>query len=253
MNWRQVLPMAVTMGAMLAGFFSIIAATAGEYMQAAQFIMLAMILDGVDGTLARLVNGSSPIGAEMDTFVDMVSFGIAPAVLAYAAVLRNFGVWGIVIASAVVLSGVLRLSRFRVIDPHHGQRGYVGLPITVSAGWIALFTFVTESGLVDETWISLRSGPLAVFVWICVLVFTVLQVSHIRYAKPTKDPVAMIPCAVLILLLFLKVQIAVASALTMCAYGFVYAFVSPFFRRRHVLVITEDEEEEEEPVSLRHF
>ena len=121
---------------MLAGFYCIVACATGHYMVAAQLIMLSMILDGLDGNLARLLKGTSQFGAELDTYVDMTSFGVAPALLAYLVVLKDFGFLGMLLASSIVLSGVIRLSRFRVIDPYRGQRGYQGLPITVNAIWL---------------------------------------------------------------------------------------------------------------------
>jgi CDP-diacylglycerol--serine O-phosphatidyltransferase len=250
MIWRQVIPISFTLSAMLAGFFSMLMSAAGEYVQAAQLIMLSMVLDGLDGTLARVLKGTTKIGAELDTFVDMTSFGLAPAMLAYQAVLKDFELWGLLVVSAVVLSGVLRLSRFRIVDPFRGQRGYLGLPITVCGGWITLFVLATEIGVLDDAWFNLHRGPMANLVWTSVLAFTVLQVSHVRYIKPTKDPAVMSAGVFLTAMLFLGARFAVASALTICAYGFFYAFISPFFKRQHVAL---DEESESERVRLRHL
>lgn len=250
MIWRQVIPISLTLSAMLAGFSSMLMSAAGEYIQAAQLIMLSMLLDGLDGMVARVLKGTTRIGAELDTFVDLTSFGLAPAMLAYQAVLKDFELWGMLVVSAIVLSGVLRLSRFRVVDPFRGQRGYLGLPITVSGGWIALFVLATEAGLADDAWFNLHQGPMATFVWTSVLAFTVLQVSHVRYIKPTKDSAIMSACMFLTVMLFLKIQFAVAAALTMCAYGFFYAFISPFFRRQHIVLADESEREH---VRLRHL
>ncbi len=252
MKWRQAIPLSITICALLAGFLSILRSASGEYMQAAQLILVSLILDGLDGTFARLLKGTTKLGAEMDTYVDFSSFGLAPAVLIYQAVLQDLGTWGLIIASAVVVSGALRLSRFRIVDPHRGQRGYLGLPITANAGWMALFVFITQSGIVDEEWFSLHHGPLATFVWATVLVFTALQVSHVRYAKPTKDPAILIPFGLFVIMLFARLEVAVTSALAMCAYLFIYGYISPFFHRRHLLVMDEEEEEEEAPVSVRH-
>lgn len=253
MTPRQVIPNLFTLAAMLAGFFSILESASGDFLQAAQLIMVSMVLDGLDGTMARALKGESKIGSELDTFVDMTSFGLAPAVLAYEMVLKDFGIQGVLIASAVVLSGVYRLSRFRVIDPHRGQRGFLGMPITVNGGWIAMWVYVTQSGVLDEEWFNLHKGPLAVFVWTCVLAFTVLQVSHIRYSKPTKDPLFLVPCILMVSLLFLGVHVGAVGALAMCSYAFLYAFVSPFIHRRHTLVVVEEEEDEEEPVEVHHW
>ncbi len=235
------------MAAMVVGFCSMLASAAGEFVQAAQLIMVSMILDGLDGTLARALKGTTQIGAELDTFVDMTSFGLAPALMAYLAVLKDFGIWGFLLAAAIVLSGVYRLSRFRVVDPYRGQRGYLGLPITTNAGWMASFFIATQCGEIGQEWFSLDHGPLATFFWATTIVMLLLQVSRVRYAKPTKNPRIFIPFSILMILLFTKSVLAAAAALVFCAYGIYYAFIHPFFYRQHLLL-----EEEKEQMSVNH-
>lgn len=252
-HWRRGIPLLCTIAAMLAGFYSLICAAEGLFMLSAQMIMLSMILDGLDGNLARLLRGTSRIGADLDTFVDVISFGLAPAFLAYQAALHAFGLWGLGLSCAVVVSGAYRLARFRVVDPFRGQRGYLGLPITVNAGWLAMFVFATESGLLSEFGFSLLEGPLAALVWTCTVVFVLLQVSHLRYAKPTKTPIVFFTCSVFVVLLFLKLQVAVASALAICLGLFYYAVVSPFMPRHAAEPELDlDEAEEEEAVTVHH-
>ena len=126
-TWRQLVPISITLMAMLCGFFSILVtvesmnetlARAGAmHRWAALLIMLAMILDGIDGNVARRLKGCTDIGAELDTYVDMTAFGIAPAVLIYVVMLtgsvpqdsaRIF--WRVGMTAVVVLSGVVRLA-----------------------------------------------------------------------------------------------------------------------------------------------
>ena len=251
MNIRQVIPVSCTYGAMLAGFGSMLASAAGHFVPAAQLIMISMILDGLDGSLARKLKATSAFGAELDTFVDFSSFGLAPAFLAYEAVLHRFGFCGFIIAAAIILSGASRLARFRIVDPYRGQRGYLGLPITVNAGWISLSVFVAFSGVLEQDWLTLQSGPVAAFVWGVAIALCALEVSHIHYAKPTKDPVVQIVCIPLTMLLFANnVHIAALSAITMLCYGFIFAFISPMTHRRDFVEVAEDEEEDH-PVSLK--
>jgi CDP-diacylglycerol---serine O-phosphatidyltransferase len=216
-------------------------------MIAAQMIMLSMLLDGFDGNVARLLNGTTKFGAELDTYVDMTSFGLAPAMLAYEAVLKQFGLPGFLLSSLIVISGVMRLSRFRIKDPFRGQRGFQGLPITVNACWISMFVFVAESGLFNTERYALQHGPMASLVWTCTVLFLVLQVSNIRYPKPTKALIGFIPCILFVLFLFLKMQVAVASALTICASCFIYAFVTPLLPKQADLASLLDEGDEDEP------
>ncbi|MDP6847917.1 MAG: CDP-alcohol phosphatidyltransferase family protein, partial [Kiritimatiellia bacterium] len=96
MKWRQAVPTSVTIVAMLSGFLSILVTMEGirtgepypYYRWAAQLIMLAMILDGIDGNVARALRGQSEFGGELDTYVDMTAFGIAPAILIFAVTLH---------------------------------------------------------------------------------------------------------------------------------------------------------------------
>lgn len=250
MSWRHTIPIGFTLCAMLAGFFSLLATAAGDYYFSAQLIMLSMLLDGLDGTLARLFRGVTKFGADLDTYVDMTSFGLAPAFLAYELVLKDAGFWGLALTSGIVLSGVLRLSRFRIGDPHRGQRGFLGLPITANAGWIALLVLVAQSGVISEELFSLTHGPAATFIWACVSAMVLLQVSHLHYSKPTKGLRGMVPGVLLISALFLSRRWAVAAALTLCGIDFVYAFISPFLYRRAAFAVAYDEEGEESSVQL---
>lgn len=242
---------------MLAGFFSLLAAADGRYLLAAQMIMLSMILDGMDGHVARLLRGESAFGADLDTFVDMMSFGLAPAFLAYQVALKDFGMWGLALACAIVVSGASRLARFRVVDPDRGQKGFLGLPITVNAGWLAMAVFITESGILQNRWITLTDGPLATVIWTCVVMFVLLQVSHVRYGKPTKAPVVFISSVLFVTFLFLRMEFAVASALAIGAGLFFYGFVSPFLPKHDDLLDLDLDldldDDEEEPVMLHHF
>ena len=251
-SWRYVVPTLFTVAAMMAGFYSLVMTAAGNYLVAAQMIMLSMLLDGFDGNVARLLKGTTKFGAELDTYVDMTSFGIAPALLVYQAVLNQFGWPGFVLACAIVVSGVMRLSRFRIKDPFRGQRGFQGLPITVNACWLSMFIFVSESGLYQSERLVLHAGPLAAVVWTCTILFLVLQVSNIRYPKPTKALAGFVPCILVITFLFLRMQLAVAAALAILISCFIYAFITPLFpKHADLTTILDDVEEEDAEPTLR--
>lgn len=222
------LPFSLSSAALLAGFFSIIKSAEGDFVAAARLIMLGMMLDGLDGNIARWLRATSLFGAEFDTFVDIVCFGLAPAVLAYEAVFIHVGPWGMLIPSLIVVAGAARLARFRIVNPDRGQEGYVGLPITVAAGWVSLFVLVDASDvLVAQSGLVFTRGPLGMFVWGVTLVMLVLEVSTVRYPKPTKDPAFFIPAAVLMLTLFTWLPVAVATALLLCLSGLIFISVGP--------------------------
>lgn len=248
-HWRVLIPMIVSCGAMLAGFASIIMGaekTEASFLIAAQLIMLSMILDGFDGNIARLIKGTSKFGGEFDTYVDIMSFGVAPALLSYWTVMHNFGTLGLLFSASILLSGMMRLSRFRVMDDDRGMRGYTGLPITVNAAWVALILYIVLSGHVGLGIEDLRSGIFSVVVWSISAALVILQVSNVQYSKPTKHWIFIIPSAILILGLFLDLHVGAICAIGMCAYGLFYAFVSPLLPRKQV-IIDLDEEFNEDP------
>jgi CDP-diacylglycerol--serine O-phosphatidyltransferase len=230
---RAILPVMLTLAAMVAGFYSILLSAEEKFVLAAQMIILSMILDGLDGALARLIKGTSSFGAELDTFVDMTSFGLAPALLAYHACWHKMGGWGLVLAFGMVLSGATRLSRFRIIDPFRGQQGFLGLPITCAGGFVTCIIFVSQSGALQawgwDKWFSLESGPLAWGIWIAATLMLLLQVSHIRYTKASKHPVVFLAGIALVIALFVHfAYCATIAALGGSAVALYFAFLSPF-------------------------
>ncbi len=241
-NWRHILPSLVTLAAMLAGFISILVTTHGMslaenqqlaakelYRWAALLIMLAMILDGLDGNLARWLKGQSDFGAELDTYVDLTAFGIAPAILVFAITLQTREpFWRVLLPSAVALSGVVRLARFKVKDPLRGQGGYAGLPITANAAWVALFIYVTLAPPHDRL-----EGWLAILFLFGIVVFIVLQLTNLRYPKPTKKASLFILCIVFVATLWgLSIHnplYAARLAILMMALGLIYVMIGPMF------------------------
>ena len=191
--------------------------------------MLALVLDGLDGNLARLLKGTSAFGAELDTYVDLTAFGLAPAVLIYQVTLQRHVDWKILMTAMVVLAGVIRLARFKVKDPFRGQAGYCGLPITASAGWVALFVFLSETTQFGE-FFRLSQGPIGVFFLVGVIIMITLQVSNVRYPKPSKLMILFIPGAFLVALLFCRERaVANIAALVMLALGLAYVIIGPLF------------------------
>lgn len=243
LTWRQLLPTIVTIAAMICGFVSILVTfqamqqgheNAELFRRAALLILVAMILDGIDGNLARWINGRSDFGAELDTYVDMTAFGIAPAVLIFALAMRSdiAPIWRAILPSAVAVSGMVRLAKFKVTDPFRGQAGYTGLPITANAGWVALFVFISQTPPTDR--FSLREGWFAA-VFLCgVIVFIILQVTNARYPKPTKKMMLFIPCVGLVITLVASYVIglhkfSLVLSIFMIMIGISYAILGPLF------------------------
>ncbi len=240
----RMIPTAITMAALVSGLLSIYASfqsleTAGEgtalHLRAALLIMLAMILDGLDGNAARLLNATSEIGGELDTFVDLTAFGIAPAMLIYASASGFPPVLRIALGCLLVASGAYRLSRFKAVDPHRGQHGYLGLPITVCAALTATAHILAIQA--PASWGPLRfdlgGGPAGIGFLVLVVALAGLQVSRIHFPKPTKNPVFFVISIIAVVLLFAgSPPLAAGSALLMIVFGLYYILASPFLKSK---------------------
>lgn len=117
----------------LLGFLSILASVEGKFERAAWGILLASIFDMLDGRVARLTNTTSKFGVEFDSLCDLVSFGVAPAILMYYCALKPFGRGGIVVAVIFGLCGALRLARFNVMAEVLPKSYFQGLPIPIAS------------------------------------------------------------------------------------------------------------------------
>lgn len=136
-----ILPSLFTAANLGAGFLSVILAINNEYTSAAWAIIVAMVMDILDGRVARLTNSTSAFGIEFDSLADLVSFGVAPAIMMYQIVLNTMSKLGIAIALFYVIAGALRLARFNVkANDGESSPHFVGLPIPAAAGFLASFT-----------------------------------------------------------------------------------------------------------------
>jgi CDP-diacylglycerol--serine O-phosphatidyltransferase len=132
-----LIPSLFTTGNLICGFFSIISTFNGNYLQAAVFVIFAHVWDVLDGYVARLTKTTSPFGVEFDSLADLVSFGVAPAILVYYWALVPWGTWGWLAACLHVVCGALRLARFNVQIKTVEKTHFVGLPIPAAAEMIA--------------------------------------------------------------------------------------------------------------------
>jgi CDP-diacylglycerol--serine O-phosphatidyltransferase len=137
-----LLPNLFTTGALFAGFFAIVQAMGGRYEQAAIAIFVAMVLDGLDGRVARLTNTQSAFGAEYDSLSDMVSFGVAPALVMYSFTLQAMGKLGWIAAFVYCAGAALRLARFNTLLAIQDKRWFLGLPSPAAAALVASFVWV---------------------------------------------------------------------------------------------------------------
>ena len=142
-----VLPNLVTLAALFGGFYAIVMAMNGRFDQAAIGVFCAMVLDSLDGRVARMTNTQSAFGEQMDSLSDMVSFGAAPALIAYEWALRGLGRWGWFAAFVYCACAALRLARFNVNTAVVDKRFFQGLPSPAAAALVAGFMWLaTDRG-----------------------------------------------------------------------------------------------------------
>ncbi|MDR2195507.1 MAG: CDP-diacylglycerol--serine O-phosphatidyltransferase [Gallionellaceae bacterium] len=158
-----ILPNLFTTGALFAGFFAIVQAMNMRYELAAIAIFAAIVLDGLDGRVARMTHTQSEFGAEYDSLSDMVSFGVAPALVVYEWTLKGLGKWGWFAAFIYCVGTALRLARFNtnieVVDKSHFQ----GLPSPAAAALVSSFVLVMRDNHYSGDVVSVAAAVLTVF------------------------------------------------------------------------------------------
>ncbi|MCK9274191.1 MAG: CDP-diacylglycerol--serine O-phosphatidyltransferase [Syntrophales bacterium] len=169
-----LLPNLFTTGSLFCGFYAIISAVGDNFHRAAVLIIIACILDGLDGKIARFTNTTSSFGVEYDSLSDLVSFGVAPAILSFKWTLEPYGRYGWLAAFLFVACGALRLARFNVQSSGTSNKLFRGLPIPAAALVIAttilLYMYTGGTGTLYH--------PLAPGV---LLLLSLLMVSNIHY------------------------------------------------------------------------
>lgn len=216
MNWHKlmfVLPNLFTVSSIFCGFYSMTLSKSGEYSGAAIAIFFAVFFDCFDGRVARLTKTQSEFGVELDSLADVMSFGLAPALLVYLWMLQPLGTIGLFIAFSFATCGALRLARFNVLAHRkvpESSKFFVGLPIPLGAGMLCALVLSCESGALP----LFERSPWSVA--LVVLLLAALMVSNVRY-RTFKD------------LKFSKKSVGSFCALLLCAIALSATVLSPAF------------------------
>ena len=148
---RFLIPTIVTLGNMFFGFMSIIYATSGFYEKAAWAIIIAMIFDGCDGRVARSFKATSKFGLELDSLSDLVSFGVAPAILIYQWCFKETAdEFGVIVCFAYCIGAAARLARFNITECN--LKSFEGLPSPAGAGFVAAIVWFLGGYIPREQW-----------------------------------------------------------------------------------------------------
>jgi CDP-diacylglycerol--serine O-phosphatidyltransferase len=222
----HLIPSLFTTANILFGFLSVLLATSGKLETAALLIGLAALLDALDGRVARMTGTTSDFGREFDSLADVISFGVAPAVLAWRWALEGFGRLGWAAAFIFVICSAVRLARYNIQAGPSDRRWFVGLPTPPAACTIAACVFLNPRPLDDQV--------LQVMGLLLVITLSGLMISKIRYRsfkdldlRARRPYVWVVPVAVVFAL------IAAHPQLFLLISAFVYV-LSGFLTRRGV-------------------
>ncbi len=179
-----LLPNMFTIGAMFAGFYAIVQSINSDFIATGIALFFAMILDSLDGRVARLTHTSSPFGAQLDSLSDMVCFGVAPAIIAFNWQLKSLGKIGWLVAFLYCACAGLRLARFNTLIGIVDKKYFVGLPTTAAAPVIVGYIFICTRYDLDHklyTGIGVFLTLLAAFSMVASIKFYSFKEFHIHH------------------------------------------------------------------------
>ena len=219
-----IVPCMLTIGSLFCGFYSMIAAINSQFEAAAIAIMLAGVFDGLDGRVARMTHSTSPFGMQLDSLCDIVSFGVAPAILAYLWALTPYGRYGWLAGFLYLAATALRLARFNVQAASEvtSDGNFTGLPCPAAAVMIA-------SSVLFSTEVLNNSDPVRhIFLLLLVYLLSYLMISTHRYQSfkhlriPRKQRFQALVGLILLLAL-----LATEPPITLCVVMFLYVLSGP--------------------------
>jgi len=177
-KWVYLIPNLLTSVNIFFGVFAMISAFNAEYGMAAVAILIAGVMDNVDGKIARMTKTTSRFGGEYDSLSDLVSFGVAPGLLIYAWSVNAYGRLGWVAVCLYIACGALRLARYNVQGDGTEHADFVGLPIPAAA------SFIATSVILDNYILHFGREIRPIFILVITFVLAFLMVSRIRYRSP---------------------------------------------------------------------
>jgi CDP-diacylglycerol--serine O-phosphatidyltransferase len=214
-----LLPNAFTTAALFSGFFAIVNAMNHQFEIAAIAIFASLVLDGMDGRVARMTNTQSAFGEQYDSLADMVSFGVAPALVAYEWALKDLGKWGWLAAFTYCAGAALRLARFNVNTGVVDKKFFQGLPSPAAGALMAGFIW-----LADDNKIPVRDTLIPWITFFIAVYAGLTMVSNARfYSGKALDIRYRVPFGVMILMILTFVLISSNPPLTLFGVFVVYS------------------------------
>ena len=225
-----LLPNLFTTAALFAGFYAIVQAMNVNFDQSAVAIFVAMVLDGLDGRVARLTRTQSAFGAEYDSLSDMVCFGAAPALVVYEWSLRGMGKLGWIAAFVYVAGAALRLARFNTLLEVADKRFFLGLPSPSAAALVAGFVWIVDDYGIDPE--SVRWWALFVTLFAGLTMVSNLKYYSFKTINLKKSVPFLAIFLIVLFLALLSYQPAIVLFAAFVAYAISGFVVSAWIRLR---------------------
>lgn len=251
-----IIPSALTLGNLFFGVWAVVAASRGDFTTAAWLIVLAGVADTLDGRVARITQTGSRFGAELDSLVDAISFGVAPSLIIYHLFLQD-GSWGWIVSFVYIAAAVIRLARFNVEQAGHAKVAFHGLPSPAAGMTLATYYPFSQTPFF-QAYLSAMPWPNIMIA--LMLAIGMLMMSHVLYPVVPKFGFRTFK-GILTLTWFVVVIVASFTIpslfwfpvlLTYVAYGVLKAVALGFFERlpdRDLLL--DDEEPDEADAEVR--
>jgi CDP-diacylglycerol--serine O-phosphatidyltransferase len=252
-----ILPNGATLASLFFGVFAIVAASRNEFDTAARCVVAAGICDALDGRIARATGTNSRFGSELDSLVDAISFGLAPALIMYFAVLNRNG-WDWIFAFLFVACAVIRLARFNVEQAGRAKKYFHGLPSPAAGMTLATYFWFSQTSLYNQTAIGDLNWPAGLRGLMLVLAF--LMISNVSYpAVPTvgfrklsEILGTLVVLATLVGVLFLRTEFYFPALVLYVLYGLGKTVLFGLLDRRPRgdSPVISDDDDDEEPLHL---
>ncbi len=215
-----LLPNLFTTGALFGGFYAIVSAMNGNFTHAAIAIFVSMLLDGMDGRVARMTNTQSAFGEQYDSLADMVSFGVAPALVVFSWVLQDLGRWGWAAAFIYMACAALRLARFNTQIGVVDKKYFIGLASPAAASVVAGVVWVWSAETPESPW--------GILVAIVTALTGLLMVSNFRYTSfKSLDFRGRVPFAFMLLVVLVFASLIIYQEQGIMAIAVLYALSAP--------------------------
>ena len=221
-----LLPNGFTLANLFFGVFAIVAASRGDYSRAGAYIVFGGVADALDGRIARATNSGSRFGEELDSLVDAISFGLAPAMIMYFAVLNQQG-WDWILCFMFTMCAVIRLARFNVENTGRKKTHFTGLPSPAAGGTLATYYWFSQTDLYTQTMIA--DLPWHQMLRFIMLGLSFLMISNVQYAalptigyKSLREILgSLLVLATVVGVIFLPKQFFFPAAMAYVLYGLV--------------------------------